>query len=104
MTTYRPLNDDVTIKPSGIHGLGVFAVTDIPAGTDLGVARHKMNSEFDPEIRTPLGGFLNHSEYPNCRLVENRTLEGNSVMVLVPNKEILSGQELTIKYSLYRVD
>jgi len=35
--TYRPLPKSLTIKPSGIEGLGLFATQDIKAGTQLGV-------------------------------------------------------------------
>ena len=29
MKTYKPLPDNLTIKPSSIHGLGLFATEDI---------------------------------------------------------------------------
>ena len=32
---YRPLPDNLTVKPSHIEGLGVFATETIRAGTDL---------------------------------------------------------------------
>ena len=35
--TYRPLPKEVTIKQSGIEGLGLFAVEDIKSDTDLGL-------------------------------------------------------------------
>ena len=38
-SSWRPLPDFLTIKPSKIEGLGLFAVNDIPPGADLGM-RH----------------------------------------------------------------
>ena len=35
---YRPLPDTLTIKESPIHGLGIFALSGVGIGTDLGVA------------------------------------------------------------------
>ena len=60
---YKPLPDFVTIKKSPLHGLGLFAIDYIPSGTELGVILIPHESDF---IRTPLGGFGNHSESPTC--------------------------------------
>ena len=60
---YKPLPDYVTIKKSPLHGLGLFAPDYIPSGTELGVIMILDGSDF---IRTPLGGFGNHSESPTC--------------------------------------
>jgi len=35
--TYRPLPESLTIKKSGIDGLGLFAVDDIEISTELGI-------------------------------------------------------------------
>ena len=67
--SYRPLPDNLELKPSDIHGYGVFAVAPIPAGKVLGLS-HIQSPEL---IRTPLGGYINHSMNPNCI----RILEGN---------------------------
>ena len=61
---YKPLPDNVTIKESSIHGLGLFATTYIKSGTNIGLT-HIRNEEFeDGYIRTPLGGFFNHNSIP----------------------------------------
>ena len=67
--TYRPLPSNVTIKNSKIDGLGLFAVEDIPIGTNLGVSHQHIHSNL--LIRTPLGGFYNHSDKPNILRVED---------------------------------
>ena len=64
---YKPLPESVTIKQSGINGLGLFADQDIKQGTNLGTTHIKMDKDI---IRTPLGGFINHSNTPNCVKVE----------------------------------
>ena len=64
-----PLPDSLTVDKSEIHGLGLIAKTDINAGTDLGIS-HIMNDNYeDGLIRTPLGGFINHSDHPNLSLI-----------------------------------
>ena len=66
---YRPLPDGLTIKNSPIEGLGLFATTDIKANSFIGVT-HIRDEQFENKyIRTPLGGFYNHSNEPNVRRV-----------------------------------
>mgnify|MGYP003118004867 CR=1 FL=1 len=95
---YRPLPDNVTIKKSGIEGLGLFAVKNIPKGTNLGIThRSEMNKNFNEEyIRTPLGGFINHDESPNCELMSK-----NYGYELYTLNDITEGEELTLKYRMY---
>ena len=66
--TYRPLPKYLTIQPSKIEGLGLFtirAIRDIE--TSIGVT-HVFMDEKGQVIRTPLGGFINHSDNPNCEV------------------------------------
>tara|TARA_B100000287_G_scaffold371295_1_gene369264 strand:- start:3321 stop:3761 length:441 start_codon:yes stop_codon:yes gene_type:complete len=61
---YRPLPDGLTIKNSPIEGLGLFATIDIKKNTFIGVT-HVRDEQFENKyIRTPLGGFYNHSNDP----------------------------------------
>ena len=61
---YRPLPDGLTIKSSPIEGLGLFATTEIKANSFIGVT-HIRDEQFENKyIRTPLGGFYNHSNDP----------------------------------------
>ena len=90
---YRPLPESLTIKPSSIEGLGLFAVKTIPKNIDLGMIHFSYG---DLLIRTPLGGFINHSEKPNCK-----KLDLEDEWHLKTTKEIKAGEELTLKYTLY---
>ena len=61
---YRPLPDGLTIKNSPIEGLGLFTSVDIKKNTFIGVT-HIRDEQFENKyIRTPLGGFYNHSNEP----------------------------------------
>ncbi len=61
---YRPLPDGLTIKNSPIEGLGLFATIKIKKNTFIGVT-HIRDEQFENKyIRTPLGGFYNHSNDP----------------------------------------
>ena len=70
MTSYRPLPDFLTIKPSKIEGLGLFSLSDIDKDINLGNT-HVIDMETGEIIRTPLGGFVNYSEKPNCQIVKD---------------------------------
>jgi len=95
---YKPLPKCLTIKESEIEGLGLFAKEKLPAGLDLGIT-HVENTEFENGyIRTPLGGFYNHSEEPNCIIIKT-----GMVLRLKTQKEIDVGEELTAHYTLYNV-
>ena len=91
--TYRPLPDNLELRPSEIHGYGVFALEDISAGQMLGLS-HIQSPEL---IRTPLGGYINHSMNPNCI----RILEGNR-WYLQSIQDIEDGEELTLMYKGYK--
>ena len=98
---YQALPNYLTIKQSTIHGLGLFASKRIPQETNLGISHFKEESgEFENNyIRTPLGGFINHAETPNCKKLG----EGNRVMSLITICDIEEGEELIVRYTLYKV-
>ena len=94
--TYKPLPDFLEIRQSKIHGHGLFAKTYIPEGTVLGIT-HVEDSRFENSyIRTPLGGFFNHSEEPNCS-----ALKEGDLVYLETIRPIEADEELTTRYWLY---
>ena len=98
---YNPLPPRLTIKPSSISGLGLFAIAGIAQGTNLGTTHIKVDGTI---FRTPLGGFINCDENANCVKVEMRT-EGSITdkWNLLTLRNITSGEELTLKYTFYTV-
>ena len=78
---YNPLPEYLTIGPSNIHGAGIPNF------------QHNY-------IRTPLGGFINHSENSNCELVDD---ENTDYKKLKTSRKIEQGEELTLTYGLYDV-
>jgi len=103
MDTYKPLPKTVAIKESLIHGYGLFAIADIPYGTDLGVSHVFAVGFKDGYIRTPLGGFINHSDTPNCFKVESHEDSALTYYILQTLKDIKKGEELTVTYTIYNV-
>ena len=103
---YKPLHEALTIKESGIHGLGVYATKDIPKRTYLGIS-HVPHEDYDHGyVRTPLGGFINHSEEPNCAKIKVCKTEGSFTiqtlhMYIETLEDIKVGEELTVFYTLY---
>ena len=97
---YKPLPDSLTIKESHIQGLGVFAIKDIANDVDLGLTHIEVDDEV---IRTPLGGFINHSDEPNCVKIESPEESMLTYYSLVTSRDIEEGEELTLTYTLYTV-
>ena len=99
---YRPLPDSLTVKQSKVNGLGLFAKEFIKQGTNLGTSHVKVNGTI---IRTPLGGFINHSNDPNCVKVElqnDETLKTKK-WTLVTLRDIKEGEEITLRYTFYKI-
>ena len=95
---YKPLDDRLTIKTSTIDGLGLFALEDISVGDNLGVS-HVYDERFKNQfIRTPLGGFINHSDTPNLKAYIDADFRYIKTL-----RHIKAGEELTLEYNLYNV-
>ncbi len=95
---YKPLPDFLELRESEIEGLGLFTKIIIESGTNLGIT-HIYNTEFpNDRIRTPLGGWINHSDTPNCELIKI-----GPYYYLITSVDLLPDEELTLKYSLYKV-
>ena len=97
--TYRPLPSSLTIKRSGVDGLGLFANEYIEAETYLGITHIFLYIEAE-WIRTPLGGFINHSSDPNCSITYKDNEYGRSKRMLYTEEDIAPGEELLVYYSL----
>ena len=71
---YKPLPKQLTIKKSPIEGLGLYATEDIKKNSFIGVT-HIRDEQFENKyIRTPVGGFYNHSNEPNVIRMVSDTL------------------------------
>jgi hypothetical protein len=93
--TYRPLPEFLTIDKSNIEGLGLFATGTIEKGVNAGIT-HIEDAITTKLYRTPLGGFINHSEEPNAKIAEVQR-----VRYLYFLRDIQDGEEITVKYSMY---
>lgn len=98
---YNPLPKYLAIGPSQIHGTGILAREVISEEKVIGIT-HVYDPMFQHNyIRTPLGGFINHSDTPNCELIEiNNDYHYKQLKTL---RKIEEGEELTLKYSLYDI-
>ena len=97
---YRPLPKGFTIKESKIQGLGLFTTRELKNRVILGVGW--VANEYFPDgyVRTPLGGFVNHSNDPNCTKMVH---EGIGIIWLEALRDIDPGEEITTKYSFYNI-
>ena len=105
---YRPLPDSLTIKTSKVNGLGLFAKEGIAQGTNLGMSHVAIGSGI---IRTPMGGFINHSNDANTVKVELKINDADDPLLkiatkkcnLITLKDIKEGEELTVRYTFYDI-
>ena len=95
---YKPLPDGLIIKGSGIEGQGLFTTKELAIGCNLGASHYRIDNEF---IRTPLGGFINHSDTPNCGRSQIRIRPGFDKWSIIVVEKIPAGSELTLKYIIY---
>ena len=105
---YKPLPESLTIKQSEIDGLGLFAKKGIAQGANLGMSHVAIGSGI---IRTPMGGFINHSDDANIVKVELKINGEDDPLLkiatkkwnLVTLRDIKEGEELTVRYTFYDI-
>ena len=105
---YKPLPHGLFIDESGIDGQGLHTNIKLSEGTNLGMSHVELGKMM---IRTPMGGFINHSDKPNCVKIEAVTRERVTPLYdhdftkwdLVTIKDIEAGEELTVQYTFYKI-
>tara|TARA_R100001082_G_scaffold34250_1_gene17769 strand:- start:1529 stop:1813 length:285 start_codon:yes stop_codon:yes gene_type:complete len=92
---YQALHDGLFVGNSPIAGQGLFTKKELPINTELGLSHVLIDEEI---IRTPMGGFINHSENPNCeKYLINNKYYIRTIRVIKPE------EELFLKYTFYKV-
>jgi hypothetical protein len=103
--SYLPIPRYLELKQSPIHGMGIFVKFNCFLPEE--VKNHNdhithyiiSNGENKQLIRTPLGGFINHSSKPNCTLTKQDITNNISLYRLTPLYNIMSGEEITLDYT-----
>ena len=103
---YKPLPNHLTVKKSIIEGLGLFATKVIKKHSFIGVT-HVRDEQFENKyIRTPIGGFYNHSNQPNViRMVSDSLPKlkfGDQVDPTKSTQEIKKGEN-NVENSFYHL-
>ena len=96
---YNPLHPFLTIRDSVIQGKGIFAERDIPIDFNLGITHIYDDRFIHNYIRTPLGGFINYSNNPNCIKMPYK----KDCLALFTIKNIKANEEITVEYTLYKI-
>ena len=121
---YRPLPNQLTIRNSEIEGLGLFSEIKISKNSFIGITHIRNESFPNSYIRTPLGGFYNHSKNPNIiklgtdtlpefkfgktinpnliSSIDKKNQKKSNFLFLVSLKDINPGQELVAEYTFYQ--
>jgi len=94
--SYKALPKSLHIQESPVAGQGLFAKENIPTDTHLGMSHIVIDEAI---YRTPLGGFINHSEEPNCIKYHK---DGFYFIKTIKNIEL--GEELFLKYTFYTIN
>ena len=105
---YKPLPKELRLGFSDIHDIGLFAKEKIKMGHDFGICHLKLGKKI---FRTPLGGFINHSDNPNCIKTMFRVSNLHDATLkmdykawrLFAIKDIKEGEELTLEYTFYKI-
>ena len=105
---YLPLPKELRLGFSKIHDIGLFAKEKIKMGHNFGTCHLKLGKKI---FRTPLGGFINHSNTPNCEkvclLMTNHDNPNSKFDYkkwnLITIKDIKKDEEVTLKYTFYNV-
>jgi SET domain-containing protein len=79
--------------------LGLHTLEPLNAGIFLGETHIWETNRWD-WIRTPLGGFINHSSEPNCFISTNIHYHNGQQRELYTIKPIEAGEELTAYYTV----
>jgi hypothetical protein len=108
---YKPLPDGLYIGMSSIEGQGLYTDRALTKGCQLGESHYRIATNDVPSknteenksilIRTPLGGFINHSEKPNCHRSQVRLKPGFDKWIITVVEDVNPGDELTLKYTMY---
>ncbi len=93
--SYQALPDGLFIQNSSVAGQGVFTKVKLMSGMELGMSHLLIDDEI---YRSPIGGFINHSEKPNCE----KYLIGNKYYIRTIS-DIEPLEELFLKYTFYKV-
>ena len=97
--SYQALPSSLYIKDSPVAGQGIFAKEDIPSDLELGVSHVVVDDDI---MRTPIGGFVNHSDDPNC-VKYSKKQDWGEIYYMKTIKPIKKGEELYLKYTFYSV-
>ena len=105
---YQPLPKELRLGFSKIHDIGLFAKEKINRGQNLGISHIQIGKEL---FRTPLGGFINHSDDPNCTKSMFRVSDSADLSLKTDYKawrlftldNIKEGEELTLTYTFYKI-
>jgi hypothetical protein len=112
--SWHPLPPFLKVRDSKIHGQGLFTKKALYKGHDLGLSHlqvHPVHRLHNNLLRSPLGGYINHSCKPNCKLetkyqiVDILDTYGKIVYIeqisyhLVTIVNVKRGEELTLDYA-----
>ena len=108
---YKPLPDGLYIGMSSIEVQGVYTSRALFKCCQLGESHYRVATNDVPSkhteenksilIRTPFGGFINHSDKPNCHRSHIRVKPGLDKWIIPVVEDVNPVDELTLKYTMY---
>ena len=68
------------------------------------VGMNHLVAELNGVWRTPVGGFINHSDTPNCvKICKDDPTSEYIFLCVGDDGDIEVGEELTVKYTFYKI-
>ena len=106
---YKPLPHGLFIYESSLDGQGLHTNVKLAEDTNLGLSHVELGKLI---LRTPMGGFINHSDTPNCiktmslkttKLPDEEKGPKCILWNLSTLRDIEAGEELTVQYTFYKI-
>ena len=104
---FKPLPTYIELMDIPNQGKGLVTTKQLQMNDVIGVSHYTVKDSHKGKfhqglVRTSIGGFLNHSDKPNCRLVCGDGDDCDIYYLQVRNPIILPNTQLTINYQLHK--
>ena len=95
---YSPIPPELERLKSDIDGEGIFVTDNFSKLNNI--ITHVVVRSLGLVSRTPVGGYLNHSENPNCTLIMSDGNYDVEIYCIKLLRDVVKEEELTLDYEI----